>query len=70
MTDGEVGELWWMTKQRDISGVEVRALIRKLVNERTIYHLRGVDNIIEESKQTAQLRALDDFGIDLAKWKE
>ena len=73
MKDEDVGKIWetCFDAERDDMvdrPFTIKRLIFKLVNERTMYHLRGVDNITTQSKKTAQLRTLAEFGIDPSTW--
>ena len=78
IADKEVGELWyWAAGQRD-DGVrpysKVRALIRKLVEERTeklIYLCLGTNTIstCARLRHDHNIEARRDFGIPLESWK-
>ena len=71
MNDKEVGKLWARHDEpaHEYSCEEVRALIRKLVEERAFYYNQTpVVHRDFKPPESAELEACRDYGIDAKSW--
>jgi len=79
LSDNEVGNLWFFYNEYNPSeekGKQIRALIRKLVEERYELYIQLWKEAYkdyspyEKGQELALADALQSFGIDPASWKE